>query len=556
MMRWPTLVAVAVASAGAGAQAPRADLILWNARVLTVDSAFTIAEAVAVRDGRIVAVGRNREVRALSGPRTRELDLQGRTVVPGLADGHLHDAGGGPDIDLSSTRSLHELLAIIGAAARRAAPGDVLFTNNDWHEAQLREQHLPYRADLDRVSAGVPVVVVRGGHEMILNSAALARWGITEQTASPAGGQISRDASGRLTGELIDRAMGLVKRPAPPPPTEASMAAKFARLNAAGLTSVRMPGGTVAQYQLLKRMRDAGTLTVRVNFLFRLGDASSPERVRAQVTSWGVAPDAGDGWLRVGGVKLVSDGGFEGGFMREPYAGEFGRDGTYRGLQLMSDSAFRTATRTLNALGWRVATHAVGDSALDLTLAAYAAASADAPIKGRRWVVEHAFIARPEHLHRMKELGLVVSAQNHLWLAGPALVRYWGADRAALTTPMRAFLDSGLVVGSGTDAPVVPYPPLKTLYHFVTRRTISGGVLGERQAISRAEALRAATMGNAYLTFEEREKGSIEPGKVADFVVLSDDLLRCSDDALGRLAAVMTIVNGRVVYDAAAGPAR
>jgi predicted amidohydrolase YtcJ len=222
----------------------------------------------------------------------------------------------------------------------------------------------------------------------------------------------------------------------------------------------------------------------------------------------------------------------------------------------MPDTALRTAVRALNALQWRVATHAVGDAAIDLVLDAYAAADAESPIAGKRWVVEHAFIARPEQLHRMKALGLVVSAQNHLWLAGPVLVKYWGPQRAALTTPMRAFLDSGLVVGSGTDSPVVPYAPLKTFYHFVTRNTISGGVLGKPQAVSRPEALRAATLGNAFMNFEERVKGSIEVGKLADFVVLSDDILRCTDDALDRLTAVMTFVNGRVVYDSRPQPPR
>ena len=176
------LVGLVLAVATLRAQQPAPDLILWNAHVVTVDPGFRLAQAVAVRGGRIVAVGRSDDVRALAGPRTRQLDLQGRTVVPGLADGHLHDAGGGPDLDLSATRTLAELLATIGEATRRARPGEAVFTNSDWHEAQLREQRLPSRADLDRVSAGVPVVVVRGGHEMILNSAALARWHITTET--------------------------------------------------------------------------------------------------------------------------------------------------------------------------------------------------------------------------------------------------------------------------------------------------------------------------------------------------------------------------------------
>jgi hypothetical protein len=208
-----------------------------------------------------------------------------------------------------------------------------------------------------------------------------------------------------------------------------------------------------------------------------------------------------------------------------------------------------TAVRDLNRGGWRVATHAVGDAAIDLVLNAYERAHADRPIEGRRWSVEHAFIGRPDHLLRMKALGLAISAQHHLYLAGPSLVKYWGPVRAALTTPVRTYLDAGLPVSSGTDAPVVPYPPLWTLYHFVTRDTITGGVMGRNQRVSREEALRMATMGNAWLMFEEDSKGSIEPGKLADLVVLSEDPLTCPEPRLRDAQVMLTMVGGRVVYE-------
>ncbi|MFN8583111.1 MAG: amidohydrolase, partial [Gemmatimonadaceae bacterium] len=528
--------------------AARADLVLVNGTVVTLDSLRPTAQAIAIAGGRVTATGTTRDIRALAGPRTRVIDLRGRTAVPGFADGHLHDAGGGPGLDLSATRSIDELLGVIASASRQAKRGEVLYTNSDWHEAQLAEHRLPLRAELDRAAPTVPVVVVRGGHEMLLNSAALTRFHIMKETPVPAGGRISRDASGELTGELVDRAMDLVDRPPETPLSAETVRAQLARLNAAGLTSIRIPGGTADEYRILREMHDRRQLTMRVSYLFRLTDASSPDAVRAQVRSWGVAPVEGDEWLRVGGVKLGVDGGFEGGWMRTPYEEPMGRGGTYRGLQTMSEPDFLTATRTLNSLGWRVATHAVGDAAIDLVLRGYAAANAEHPIAGKRWAVEHAFIARPEHLHAMKELGLVVSAQNHLWLAGPVLVKYWGAERAALTTPMRSFVDSGLVVGTGTDSPVVPYPPLKTFYHFTTRRTISGGTLGADQAVSRLTALRAATWGNAYLTGEEASKGTLAVGQLADLAVLSDNIMTCSDDALDRVQVELTIVGGRVVW--------
>jgi predicted amidohydrolase YtcJ len=203
----------------------------------------------------------------------------------------------------------------------------------------------------------------------------------------------------------------------------------------------------------------------------------------------------------------------------------------------------------LNTRGWRVATHAVGDAAIDLVLDVYERANRARSIVDRRWSIEHAFIGRPDHLPRMHALGLALSVQNHLYLAGPSLVRYWGPARAALTTPVKMYLDAGLPVSSGTDAPVVPYPPLWTLYHFVTRDTIAGGVLGPDQRISREQALRIATNGNAWLTFEDRDKGAIEVGRLADLTVLSDDPMTCPEPRLRDMSVLMTIAGGRVVHD-------
>ncbi len=205
----------------------------------------------------------------------------------------------------------------------------------------------------------------------------------------------------------------------------------------------------------------------------------------------------------------------------------------------------------VNKRGWRVATHAVGDAAIDLVLAAYERANREHTIVGRRWSIEHAFIGRPDQLPRMKALGVAISAQNHLYLAGPSLVKYWGLERASLTTPVRMYLDAGLPVSSGTDSPVVPFPPLWTLYHFVTRDTITGGVLGANQHVSRQEAIRMATINNAWLTFEEQTKGSLETGKLADLIVLSENPLTCTETKLRDAEVLLTMVGGRIVYDAA-----
>jgi hypothetical protein len=535
----------------AQASPPAADMILVNGHVITVDAQFSIAEAVAIANGRFVAVGRSDAIRKLAGPATTAIDLHGQTVIPGLADGHLHDAGGGSGVDLSRARSIADVLAAVADRVKHTPPGDVIVSNSDWHEAQLREHRLPYRKDLDAVSPANPVVLVRGGHEYILNSAALKKWSVSKETPQLAGGRITRDADGELNGELIDRAKSLVRLPAPPPLTIDALREQHRKLNAAGLTSIRYPGASVEQYRLLQEMARRGLLTIRVNQLLRL-PADTGAAMRAAIAATNVKPDEGDEWVRIGGMKLAVDGGFEGGWMREPYVEPWGEGGTFRGVNTMKAAAYTDVVKELNRLGWRVATHAVGDAAIDEVLDAYEAANAERSIAGKRWTIEHGFIPQPDQFPRMKALDLVISAQNHLYLAGPSLVAYWGARRAAWTTPVRTYLDRGFMVAGGTDSAVVPYPPLWVVYHFVTRDTISGGVLGADQRISRKEALQIETINNAYLTFEERLKGSIEAGKLADLVVLPEDILTCPEKRIEQMTVQMTIVGGKVVFRRAA----
>lgn len=541
------LSAVTLAQPGA---AP--DVVLVNGKVVTVDRAFSVAEAVAVTGDRVTAVGTTAQIKALAGANTKVIDLGGKTLIPGLMDNHLHSAGGGPGVDLSRARSLADVFAALSARVRETPAGGVILSNSDWHEAQLREKRLPLRDDLDKVAPNHPVVLVRGGHEYIVNSAALRRWRIDESAPEPSGGRLTRYPDGRLNGELVDTAKALVTLPPPPARSRdeqvAARLAEYRKLNAAGLTTVRHPGISVDDYKMLQDMRQRGLLTMRVNALLRPG--GSAQAIAAALDGSGVKQGDGDAWLRVGGVKLAVDGGFEGGLMREPYAAPWDEKGTFKGLQTQSTENFEATVLALNERGWRVATHAVGDAAIDMVLTAYEKANARRSIVGRRWSIEHAFIGRPDHLPRVKTLGLALAVQNHLYLAGPSLVAYWGPDRAALTTPARLYLDAGLPVSSGTDAPVVPYPPLWTLYHFITRDTIAGGVLGLDQRVTRGEALRMATTGNAWLTMEEADKGAIEPGKLADLVLLSEDPLTCAPTALRDAAVLLTMVGGTVVHDA------
>jgi predicted amidohydrolase YtcJ len=547
-------IMLAACSSGLFAPATPPDLILYNGKIVTVDSSFPVAQAVAIRGERFSAVGSDHAVRRTAGPATKLVDLRGRTVIPGLMDGHLHNAGGGPGVDLSSVRTLAELLAAVEARVKASKPGDLVVSNSDWHEAQLKEQRLPHRRDLDRIAPDNPVVLVRGGHEFIANSAAMRRWNIGPKTPAPPGGEIGHDENGELNGELVDTARGLVKLPPPPKLTAEEILRQQKLLNAAGLTSIRIPGSfqlggsAIEPYRILQQLKAEGKLTIRVNYLMRIYDFSSVEKVKETLASWNVRPDEGDEWLRIGGMKTLVDGGFEGGHMRAPYEEPYGKGGKFRGIQVVPYASYVAVVRELNRQGWRVATHAVGDAAVDQVLDAYTAADNDKSIRNMRWSIEHFFIARPDHFPRVRELGLVVSAQDHLYLAAPSMKKYWGRERAEQVTPVRSFLDQGFIVAGGTDSPVIPYNPFWSMYHFITRETISDGVYGANQRITREEALRVFTINNAKLTFEENIKGSIEPGKLADLVVLSADYLTIPEAQIEKLKAVATMVGGRVVY--------
>ncbi len=526
-----------------------ADLVLLGGSVVTLSEAG-VAEGIAIRGDRIVAVGSSSEVRAYVGPETRVVELDGRSVIPGLADNHFHGIGGGPGVDLSRARSIADVVEAVAARAAEIRAGEVIRTNSDWHEGQLAEQTLPYRDDLDRATSDHAVVVVRGGHEYILNSAALARWSIDESTPAVSGGRIGRYEDGRLNGELVDRAKNFVVLPPVPERSEADMLAALAEshrtLNSRGLTSIRYPGSSPLQYSALQQLKETERLNVRVEFLLRA--PRSPQSLAQIMNEW-PAPGAGDAWLKIGGVKLGVDGGFEGGLMREPYEEPWGEGGAFSGLQTVPREPFVETVRALHASGWRVATHAVGDAAIDLVLDAYEVANADAPLQGLRWVIEHGFIPRDDQFPRMRALGLSVSAQDHLYLAAPSLAEYWGEDRAAWTTPLRAYLDADIPVSLGTDSPVVPYDPWWVLHHFTTRETISAGVFGADQRVTRLEALRAATEGYAYLTFSEDERGSLEVGKLADLAVTAMDYLTCADPCLESMQVDLTVVGGRIVWE-------
>jgi len=552
--KWSVLgVVVSSMWSAAGAQPATPDTIYVNGKVFTADARDSVAEAFAVAGDRFVAVGSNAQVRKLAVAGTRVVDLKGHFVSPGLADAHFHNEGGGTGIDLSHVRSLAELMVTVANAAARAEPGTLVISNQDWHEAQLKEQRLPTARELDQAAPNNPVVLVRGGHSYILNTRALAKFNITKDTPVPAGGEISREADGELSGELFDNAKALVQLPAAKPLALDDILATQKALNPYGLTAVRIPGSYRGDMlQALKLMRQADgehALTLRYTVYMPGFALRTPQQVNDAIAKWGVNQDEGDDFVRVGGIKLIVDGGFEGGHLSRSYQEPYGKGGTYPGLTVSPPDAYNSVVLEINRLGWRAATHAVGDAGLDQVLTAYELANKDRPLIGKRWTVEHAFIARPDLVKRMQNLKLMVSAQDHLYLAAPVLKRYWGWDLASEVTPLKTYLDAGLLVAGGTDSPVIPFNPFWELYHFVTRDTISDGTYGNDQKVtSRTSLLRLVTINYALLIGEEDRRGSIEPGKLADFAVLTDDFLSAPVEAIPNMKALLTYVGGKEVY--------
>lgn len=554
------LLASTLLPAAAGAQAPiNTSWILHNGTIVTQNEARPNVSALAIFGDEIIAIGDDAEVLALRGANSCVLDLGGRTVVPGFADGHIHSKILRMDestVNLTPVRNMQELLDSIAAKVARVGPGELVTTTSDWHEAQLEELRLPTRWDLDPISPDNPVVVIRGGHSYILNTAALERWGITSESESPPGGHIGFDRErGDITGELVDRAKDLVDLPESPPKTLEERLAllrdEHRGYNELGLTSIRNPGASLQAMHDYQELARRGDQTVRVSVLIRWNRRSSADAFRTELETWPVKSGFGDRWVRLDGIKLGVDGGYEGGWMTEPYEEPYGQGGSYTGLNTVPREQFTEVVKMLNELDIRPSTHAVGDAAIDLVLHGYEAADRERDINGRRWAIEHAFITRPDQIERIEDLGLVISAQSHLYLAGASLVEYWGRERAEQVAPVRSWLDAGIYVAGGTDnkLPYVPEDPLTTFYHWVTRGTVSAGVLGEDEAITREEALRIATIGNAYLTFEEDLKGRLEPGKLADLVVLSQNIMTVPADRLQDTRVLGTMVGGRFVYD-------
>jgi predicted amidohydrolase YtcJ len=531
-----------------------ADLIIHNAQIITVDENFSIAEAVAIRDGKFIAVGSNDEILTTASKNTRIVDLQGMTMLPGFNDTHSHLVQMGLNlpatIDISAVESIADIQKVIAARVQQSDAGAWIFSEGGWWEFMLSEGRLPNRHDLDLVSPGNPVVL-RGGHYFIVNSLALERIGYDKNTEDPPGGEIWRDAEGELTGFLLRAAHGPTHQYFPALERDQQLegiSQAIKRVNSWGMTSLREAGGSKDHVEMLRELYDQGKLTVRVDWAYDVDPNTPPDEIDSVFQSLGPPGEHwGDGMFRADGLaELFLDGAEESGQLRGNY---FNRP-DYHGLRLVQQDQLNLFIAASARHGWRPGPHAVGDASIDQALEAFEYANAQVSIVERRWMIDHAILLQPDHYERVKQLGLVINAQpRHLYIIGDKFIEFWGRPVAEGSYRLRDWLDNGLIVALGADRPVSPRStPLMQITIAVTRKTGWDGVLGVGQEISREEAIRATTATGAYTSFEENVKGTVELGKYADFVVLAEDILTVPAESIKDIEIVATVLAGETVY--------
>jgi predicted amidohydrolase YtcJ len=541
--------------------------VLTNARIYTVDEARPIAQALAVRGGRIAFVGDARGALALRGPSTRVVDAGGRTVIPGMVDAHGHLLGLGltlRNVDLTGTRSYDEVVARVAARAREL-PAGTWVVGRGWDQNDWGDTRFPTHDALSRAVPAHPVYLERvDGHAALVNAAAMQRAGITRETRDPEGGRVERDAEGRPTGVLVDRAQGIADR-VMPPPTRAeqreALRGAVRELHRWGLTGMHDAGEGRATIDLMEEMAAAGELNLRTYVM--IGDDSA---AIAHYLARGPRSALHGGRLWVRSIKLYADGalGSRGAALLEPYAD----DARNSGLLVSAPAHIQdVATRALRA-GFQVNTHAIGDRGNRLVLDAYDAALRAVPVAEHRFRVEHAQILHPDDVPRFAQLGVIPSMQashqtSDMYWAGNRL----GGTRLLGAYAWRSLLASGVVVPNGSDFPVERVNPLISFHSAVSRQDANDWPVGgwyPEQRMTRDEALKAMTIWPAYSAFQERELGSLTPGKHADFVVLDRDIMRVPAEEILGTRVVATYLGGRAVYEArgdaapptAAGPPR
>ena len=528
-----------------------ADLVLLNGKIVTVDKSFSIKQAVAIQGGKFLAVGTNDEIRRLVGPSTPTIDLKGRTVLPGLFDSHTHVIRAARTWDLEvhweSVKSLAEGLRMIADQAAKTPPGTWIRVVGGWHETQLAEKRMPTVAELDQVAPNHPAWMQRLYERAILNTAGLKALGITADVQDPPRGKVLRDSSGKPIGVLgfFGILNWYLKLPQPTLEEEIqSTHSYFRELNRVGLTAVGDLAGAGLfwpdGYRALNEVHRRGELTVRVRWYMQPNRPGQEVQVIREFIEK-VKPGSGDDWLRPVGIgEQVTVGVFDGdAFVPNPPTF------TEKALE-----DWKTIVKMVAESGWRFQAHATRDNSARQLLPAIEEMNKQTSLKDRRLAFAHLEDVTVETIERLKALGGGITVQDRLIYHGEDVVRSLGRDFVRRAPPLKTMLRRGIPVGGGTDATrTAPYPPFWSIWWLITGKTLAGEALrGPEENLSREEALRLYTVGSAWFSFDEGKLGSIEPGKLADLIVLTADYLTVPEDRIKDLHSVLTIVGGKPAY--------
>lgn len=552
---------------------PSADLIVTNGRVITLDSVSTVAEAVAIRAGKIIYVGSSAEAQKLAGERTQIINADGRCVIPGLIESHVHATGAArgeasqPFVQLGSIAEIQQWVR--DQAAQTPADQWIRLPRVD--VTRIRERRLPNRADLDQASPNHPAVFVwqyANRQVQVLNTTAIKAAGITKETKAPPRGVIRLDENGNPNGILEDCGPLTSKFIADPKVSDEayldSLVKLLRRYNACGITSIGERGSNEEGVRTYQKLKEQNRLTVRATVTIRVGTDKTLEGAEAAIRKLKIKPGEGDDWVKAGPLKLSVDGGVLYGtaFMREPYGeksfGIYGiNDPLYRGLLQHSPEEVKNFVRAGHKLGWQCSTHVTGDAGVDAVLDAVEAANSDRPIQDRRFTLIHAYFANEETAKRASRLGVCVDTQPAWYYKdGDTLAEALGGHRLQEFIGLNVWRNGGVKValnsdhmqGFGSQSSLNPYDPFLTMYVAVSRKTEGGQVFGPHQRITREAALRMLTIDAAYLSFDENNRGSLEIGKFGDLAILSDNPLTCDEERIKDIHSEITIVGGKLVY--------
>jgi len=535
-----------------------ADLVLHNGKIATLDDRRSVVKAVAIRDGKFLAVGNDAEIMRLHSDRTKLIDLNQRTVIPGLNDSHLHLIRGGLNYNLElrwdGVPSLADGLRMLRAQAQRTPPGQWVRVVGGWSEFQFAERRMPTLDELNRAAPDTPVFVLHLYDRALLNRTALDAVGYTKDSPNPPGGEIVRDGAGNPTGILIAKPNALVlyatlaKGPKLPPEYQSNSTRHFMReLNRLGITSAIDAGGGFQNYpddyQIIQELHKNRELTVRIAYnLF----TQRPKSELVDFENWTgmLSPRQGDDYFRHngGGEMLVfSAADFEDFLEPRP------------DMPGVMEQELRPVVSLLAKHHWPFRLHATYDETITRALNVYEEVNREIPLQGLHWFIDHAETISQRNMDRIAALGGGIAIQHRMAFQGEYFRDRYGAKALRRTPPIREMLSAGLPVGAGTDATrVASYNPFVSLYWLVTGRTLGGlAMYDDGNRLDRMEALRLWTVGSSWFSSDQGAKGAIVPGQLGDLAVLSADYFSIPEEEIKDLESVLTIVGGKVVYGAA-----